>query len=336
VVAELPIEDHALWQAAFDRVAANYGGELDAATVLLVLAKDYLEKPINERETETRRAFQVVYHRCTTCERAWIQTEDGPEGIPTSKVAAREPLARVVRLPIDKADVGASLEANAVDRADLQKAVGDGVAAERKASDRNDRAQPLARRNGSQQTIGTGDQNRPTVTVEESPSLERCESHPVDPRGSLLSADPTHVDRNRQKKLLFDFGPAEASMSGRARKKVPQEFRDKPNTPAIRQKVLGRDGMTCRAPGCPNRAELICHHVVFRSEGGATEIANEVALCQFCHGSVHEGLLQVNGGTPGELEWFDSDGEALSRFEGGSSGVRLAIDLAATSKQEVM
>jgi len=85
--------------------------------------------------------------------------------------------------------------------------------------------------------------------------------------------------------------------------------------------------MSCRAPGCTNRADLICHHVILRSEGGATQIANEVALCESCHSRVHEGLLQVNGDTSEGLEWLDSDGEILSRFEAGLGGVRLAVEL---------
>jgi len=127
VLAELSLEDHAIWQSAFDRVAADFGGELDAATVLLVLAKQYLEQPLNRQETEARKVFQVVYHRCTECQRAWMQTEDGPAGIPVAKVAAREPLAKVLRLPTDTSEADAEKVNNPSERIELHKAAGDGV-----------------------------------------------------------------------------------------------------------------------------------------------------------------------------------------------------------------
>jgi len=212
VIAELAIEDHALWLAAFDRVAANYGGELDAATVLLVLAKDYLEKPLNQQETEMHRVFQVVYHRCTECQRAWILTEDGPEGIPASKVAAREPLAQVVRLPVEASKVSAGAEAIGVGRAGLQKAVGDGVAVEQvvveqMVSGGEVGAKPLSKRNGAQ-AIGESDQTRSRATSESSPTDPRGSSTadphdclPIAPRGSFSSGDPPHVGRNEQRKL---------------------------------------------------------------------------------------------------------------------------------------
>jgi len=108
--------------------------------------------------------------------------------------------------------------------------------------------------------------------------------------------------------------------------KVPKNQRDKPNTPAIRQQVLSRDGAQCRAPGCTNRVDLLCHHVVFRSEGGATKLDNEVALCRSCHSLVHERVLQVSGDASFGLAWLGADGRDVSRFEGGANGVWLAVD----------
>ncbi|RME55451.1 MAG: DUF222 domain-containing protein, partial [Deltaproteobacteria bacterium] len=65
-------------------------------------------------------------------------------------------------------------------------------------------------------------------------------------------------------------------------------------TPAsLRRKVLLRDGMTCRNPGCGRRLGLQAHHLVFRSQGGKTELSNEVAVCARCHAAIHFGLLKV-------------------------------------------
>lgn len=261
VIAELAIDDHALWQAAFDRVAVSSGSDLDTSAALLVLAKSYLEKPLTRKEAHARQAFQVVYHRCTECDRAWIQTEDGVEGVPVDKVAAREPHARVVRVEdSQKAQVPSC----------TKKAVGDGV---------------TGGRNDSRGSSGSAD--------------ERCH---------VLS------HRSTQPAFLTTVGA----------KPVPPEQRDKPNTPAIRQRVLSRDGVRCRVPGCANRAQLASHHVVWRSHGGATTIENEIGVCTSCHSLIHEGLLHVNGSAPAGLEWLGADGGAISRFDGGASRVRLA------------
>ena len=98
VMAELPIEDYAVWKAAFDRLAEVSGGELDVSTALLLLSTSYLERPLGEGEKAARKAFQVVYHRCGECDRAWVETEDGPAGIPARKVGWREGFAEVVKL----------------------------------------------------------------------------------------------------------------------------------------------------------------------------------------------------------------------------------------------
>ena len=279
VIAELAIDDHALWQAAFDRVAAGSGSDLDASTALLVLAKSYLEKPLTRKESQARQAFQVVYHRCTECDRAWIQTEDGVEGVPAAKVAARELHARVVRVLKDSQDVRVlknSQDVRVPRRAN--NAVGDSVI--------DDCLDPL---NNSKHD-------------------SRGPSNPVDKKRKLLS------DRSKQSAII----PRAVAKS------VPPDQRDKPNTPAIRQRVLSRDGVRCRAPGCSNRAQLASHHVVWRSHGGATTVDNEVGVCTSCHSLIHEGLLHVKVSAPAGLEWLGADGDAISRFDGGASRVRLA------------
>jgi len=98
VIAALPLDDYAVWEAAFDRLRTSNGADLDTAKAVVLLAQSFLERPLNREEKEARKAFQVVYHRCSECERAWVQTEDGPEGIAPDKVARREREAMVVRI----------------------------------------------------------------------------------------------------------------------------------------------------------------------------------------------------------------------------------------------
>ena len=94
---------------------------------------------------------------------------------------------------------------------------------------------------------------------------------------------------------------------------VPKKERDRPNTPAIRQKVLTRDGNCCAVPGCENKGTLVSHHVKWRMHGGPTMVENEVCICQSCHSLAHEGLFSVKGSAPHGLEWFDTDGKRLKK-----------------------
>jgi len=78
---------------------------------------------------------------------------------------------------------------------------------------------------------------------------------------------------------------------------------DGPTPPRLRRQVLGRDAGQCGNPRCHHPADH-CHHIVFRSRGGKTELENEVAVCTTCHALVHAGLLRVSGSADDELHWL--------------------------------
>ena len=61
--------------------------------------------------------------------------------------------------------------------------------------------------------------------------------------------------------------------------------------PAMRAKVLARDGQACA--NCKSRRGLHAHHVHWRSKGGPTTPGNLVTLCARCHSLVHDGFLDV-------------------------------------------
>ncbi len=78
---------------------------------------------------------------------------------------------------------------------------------------------------------------------------------------------------------------------------------DGPTPPRLRRRILAREAGRCANPTCRNGADH-CHHIVFRSRGGPTSSANEVAVCRTCHGLIHAGLLRVAGNADdGELRW---------------------------------
>jgi len=95
VAADLVMADYAVWEAAFDRLRERCGDDLDSSSALVLLAKSFLEQPLNKEEQESRKAFQVVYHKCSECANAWVQTSDGVEGVERSVVEQREKFADV-------------------------------------------------------------------------------------------------------------------------------------------------------------------------------------------------------------------------------------------------
>lgn len=59
------------------------------------------------------------------------------------------------------------------------------------------------------------------------------------------------------------------------------------NEKKINDLIQDRDGNQCVLCGkwvCPGQKY---HHVIFRSQGGKSEISNGVALCIRCHGLAH-------------------------------------------------
>ncbi len=100
---------------------------------------------------------------------------------------------------------------------------------------------------------------------------------------------------------------------------------DNPTSSSLRRRMLLRDGALCGNPHCPNAADHV-HHIVYRSEGGATAAQNLVAVCSTCHALIHAGLLAVSG-QPGELEWrSQGDGLTDDLTSGGLRREALAAD----------
>ncbi len=233
VVAELSVEDHAIWQAAFGRIAVRAGPDLDASTALTEMARTFLEQPVNEEENAAREAFQVVYHRCADCERAWMMSSDGLQGVDVAKVDERARRARVIRL-----DEGR--------RANVQRPAAPGFSRT---------VNPIIER------LAVG-----------GPAPRGAESWPgsgLAPRGIDSYPGPCYTPRDVQKwvdpsAFLFLSTPGSPP--------VPDKERDKANTVAIRQHVLSRDGRCCAVPGCTNRGHLASHHIIWREQGGTTTV----------------------------------------------------------------
>jgi hypothetical protein len=82
----------------------------------------------------------------------------------------------------------------------------------------------------------------------------------------------------------------------------PEEGLDRATPPALRRRILLRDGARCANPSCRAAAEH-CHHIVFRSRGGRSALRNETSVCGRCHALIHAGLLTVAGDPAVGLRW---------------------------------
>lgn len=77
---------------------------------------------------------------------------------------------------------------------------------------------------------------------------------------------------------------------------------DGPTPHRLRRQILGREAGRCGNPRCHHAADH-CHHIVFRSSGGKTDLENEVAVCTTCHALIHAGLLRVSADADSKASW---------------------------------
>jgi hypothetical protein len=78
--------------------------------------------------------------------------------------------------------------------------------------------------------------------------------------------------------------------------------------PALRRRVLRRDGGRCRVPGCRHAVFVDVHHLKLRSEGGRNTLENLATLCSAHHRAIHRGRLVVEGSPSGGLAFRHANG----------------------------
>jgi hypothetical protein len=80
---------------------------------------------------------------------------------------------------------------------------------------------------------------------------------------------------------------------------------------SLRELVGTIDGERCRFPGCTRHKKLHAHHVVYWSEGGATDFDNVVLLCSRHHTLVHSQGFQLVLHPDRRLDVTTADGVAV-------------------------
>jgi 5-methylcytosine-specific restriction endonuclease McrA len=79
--------------------------------------------------------------------------------------------------------------------------------------------------------------------------------------------------------------------------------------PAVRRRVLERDGRKCSVPGCRHGQYLDLHHVKPRAEGGDHDPKLLVTLCGAHHRAAHVGALVVSGSYSSGFVFRHADGK---------------------------
>jgi hypothetical protein len=104
------------------------------------------------------------------------------------------------------------------------------------------------------------------------------------------------VDADRVREVAADANRVEIPAGETLTAVEPLELGiDRPNSPQLTRQVLHRDGLRCANPGCNSKQRLQAHHKTFRSQGGRSELANEVTVCARCHSLLHAGRLKLSG-----------------------------------------
>jgi hypothetical protein len=83
-------------------------------------------------------------------------------------------------------------------------------------------------------------------------------------------------------------------------------------TDGQKRAIKARDRNRCRIPGC-ERTQVDCHHIVWASRNGRTDVVNGICVCDRHHTLIHKGALFVDGNADGTLTVKSRDG-TLSGF----------------------
>ena len=105
-----------------------------------------------------------------------------------------------------------------------------------------------------------------------------------------------------------DVGHVERAHVGANREGMRPKRATQTIPPALRRRVMRRDGGRCRVPGCRHAVFTDVHHLRPRSGGGENTLENLVTLCSAHHRAIHRGALVVGGSPSAELVFRHADG----------------------------
>lgn len=122
---------------------------------------------------------------------------------------------------------------------------------------------------------------------------------------AMARCDAQHVGHaGRHSAHVGELAGDEAPQAVRAHQAIP---------PAVRRKVLRRDGGRCVVPGCRHATFVDIHHLVLRSEGGNHDEDGLVVLCSAHHRAQHRGHLIIEGRVSTGLRFLHADRRSYGR-----------------------
>lgn len=154
------------------------------------------------------------------------------------------------------------------------------------------------RRSGKGKSAGMPARPSPVQTILYQ-SCPDCRSATVQTESGSVQVAPARIDELAEHAKRVHIAPEEEIEV----ETLPPGELDPPNSARLASQVLHRDGLRCANPGCGSQRNLQAHHVVFRSKGGPTVLANEVAVCDQCHAGIHQGIVELRGSVSSGLEW---------------------------------
>jgi hypothetical protein len=107
-----------------------------------------------------------------------------------------------------------------------------------------------------------------------------------------VDCDAQHIGR------VDEPGPSHVGRPSKASQTIP---------PAVRRKVMRRDGRRCQVPGCTNSVWVDLHHLTLREDGGDHDPENMLTTCGAHHARLHAGML-ISEGNASEVRFWHADG----------------------------
>lgn len=119
-------------------------------------------------------------------------------------------------------------------------------------------------------------------------TCDTCKRGWLDAAGTRSLLSPAELECATCDSEDIGYADAAGPVRKRKRSKIP---------PAIRRKVLARDGHRCRVPGCRS-TNIDAHHMRPFALGGTHDEWNLLTLCEGHHRAVHNGKLLIRGTAP--------------------------------------
>jgi transposase len=145
------------------------------------------------------------------------------------------------------------------------------------------------------------DPERPLVNIPATPPLTRDElwkMYWVDQMSTQKIADHFEVSKSTAQRWFKMLEVSTRKWNGGEVKRTYVRTYTKANrfgqefNAQERERIMQRDGMKCRMPGCSSKSNLEVHHIIPIEHDGTNALDNGITLCHKCHESIRRRELQ--------------------------------------------